>query len=165
MNALYGTHVSPILGGRMSNLKTAEAIGQKGAVMQYKNFEQTVVLSHGLDLVGWTHKTFANPGSLPASIEPLRELLNALETGACRFIRLSHAERQRRKRTFEEGVEAGTASAKVRKTRDDIGRKRGPYRRRGNSGEQGEAEPARKRRCTEANPSDADLSGEGSERE
>ncbi|KAI1783558.1 hypothetical protein LXA43DRAFT_1102405 [Ganoderma leucocontextum] len=130
------------------NILYAEAVGQKGATMQYKNFEQAVIIGHGIDLVGWTHKTFSNPGSLPASIEPLRELRNALDSGACHFVRLSHAERERRRRAFEEQVAAGTT--KVRKQRSDIGKKRGTYHHRSDPDKEDEAGPSRKRRRTEA---------------
>nr|VWO95711.1 HTH lysR-type domain-containing protein [Ganoderma boninense] len=147
------------------NAMYAEATGQKGTTMQYKTFQQTVVIGQGLDLVGWTHKSFTNPQSLPASIEPLRELRDTLESGACRFVHLLHAERQRRKRIFDEGVEAGTASAKVRKLRSGIGKKRGTYQRQSDAGGVDEAGPAHKRRRIEANPSDADLSSEDSERD
>ncbi|PIL29412.1 hypothetical protein GSI_09464 [Ganoderma sinense ZZ0214-1] len=110
------------------NAMYSEAIGQKGLTMQYKNFEQTVAIGHGLDLVGWTHDVFANPASLPASIEPLRKLLNALDIGDCHFVQLSHAERERCRLAFQEQVDAG--AVKMRKSCSDKGKKRQLYTRR-----------------------------------
>lgn len=57
MNAMYGKHSCLFIQVGRSVHRVyilAEAVGQEGAIMQYKNFELTVVIGHGVDLVGWT---------------------------------------------------------------------------------------------------------------
>ncbi|TBU21055.1 hypothetical protein BD311DRAFT_812740 [Dichomitus squalens] len=137
----------------------AEAIGQKGAVMQYKNYEQSVVIDHSVALKGWTHDVFSNPARLPAAIDPLRTLLNALDNGNCHFVRLTHAERAQHRLEHTQRIEAGTA--KARKSRSDKGKKRGTYRRRSNSEKENEGPSSKRRRVEPAD--NVYLSDSGSE--
>ena len=88
--------------------------------MQYKNYEKDIVLRYGVELVGWTHEQFACPSSLPMSIEPLRALRDALETGECKFRRLTHQEMQERQRAYNAKV--ATSTVKARKVRSDKGK-------------------------------------------
>ena len=61
--------------------------------MDYVNYEKAVLIDLGIELVGWTHPTFACPSELPLEVEPLKTLLRALNTGACYFGRITEAKR------------------------------------------------------------------------
>lgn len=61
--------------------------------MDFKNYEKAVLIDLGVELVGWTHPTFARPSDLPLEIEPLETLLRALDLGDCHFRRITEAER------------------------------------------------------------------------
>ena len=127
------------------------------AQMQYKNFERDIVVEYGVDLVGWTHPSFKCPAKLSTSLPPLQTLLDALESGACRFVRLSKPERTRRRAEYQRKVASGDII--TRKPRSDIGRRRGRAAKRprhahdsdsegdsGSSSSEDEAGPAHKRR-------------------
>ncbi|OBZ65193.1 hypothetical protein A0H81_14854 [Grifola frondosa] len=82
----------------------------------------TIVISHRIDLVGWTAEKFCNPSDLSNSLPPLEKLLDALMTGACRFVRLSSSEYAERKEKFDAAVESGVVP--MRKKWKDAGTKR-----------------------------------------
>ncbi len=92
--------------------------------MQYANYEEAIVLKYGIEMVGWTHEKFCNPSELSNSLEPLRTLLEALNTQTCKFARLSPAERRAREAKYKADVASGAIQVKKRKTRKDVGSKR-----------------------------------------
>ena len=53
--------------------------------MDYDNYEGSILVRLGVQLVGWTHATWACPSQLPLEAEPLETLLEAVETGHCHF--------------------------------------------------------------------------------
>lgn len=92
--------------------------------MKYVDYEELVVIKYGVELQGWTYDKFVCPSSLSTSLPPLQKLLNALNNGECKFVRLSQLEIKKRRVERQKGMEDGTISMKVRKTRKDIGIKR-----------------------------------------
>ncbi|TFK59428.1 hypothetical protein BDN72DRAFT_865159 [Pluteus cervinus] len=97
--------------------------------MQYVHFESQIVLQHGVDIVGWNHPTFGNPSQLSSSLEPLKKLHDALVSGACKFVKLTEAECEKRKKEYEAKLANGETEGPQRKPRKDAGRKRGPNKR------------------------------------
>ncbi|KAJ7758765.1 hypothetical protein B0H14DRAFT_2634618 [Mycena olivaceomarginata] len=47
--------------------------------MQYVNYEEDIVLAHGVKMVGWTMPQFKNPSELSTALAPLQELLACVE--------------------------------------------------------------------------------------
>ncbi|KAI1781973.1 hypothetical protein LXA43DRAFT_1105020 [Ganoderma leucocontextum] len=134
------------------NALYAEAIGQKGAVVPYKNFLKKVVIEQSIDIEGWTLDVFCCPSNLPGAIDDLRKLRDALETGDCHFKRLTYAERVSRRREYDQMLDEG--SIKTRKPRSDAGKKRGTYKQRSSNSKENDA-PSRKRRRTESSESES----------
>ena len=98
--------------------------GDPKATMKYVDYEELVVIKHGVELQGWTFDKFACPSSLSTSLPGLRKLLNAINNGDCKFVKLSPLEIKKRRDEREKRIEDGTITAKVRKTRKDVGTKR-----------------------------------------
>ncbi|KAJ7673734.1 hypothetical protein DFH06DRAFT_915712, partial [Mycena polygramma] len=92
--------------------------------MQFVNYEEDIVLKHGVKLVGWTADKFVNPSELSSAIPPLQTLLAAIKDGSCKFVKLTTQERLDREAKYEEDVAAGIRVRKHRKTRCDAGTKR-----------------------------------------
>ncbi|KAJ6536529.1 hypothetical protein DFH09DRAFT_844736, partial [Mycena vulgaris] len=92
--------------------------------MQYVNYEEDIVHRYGIELVGWTPDKFCNPSELTTSLPVLRDLLNALKSGECRFEKLSPAARQARITEYEEVIAVGRIIGNSRNPRSDIGTKR-----------------------------------------
>lgn len=98
--------------------------GDPKATMKYVDYEELVVFKYGVELLGWTFDKFASPSSLSTSLPGLRKLLDAINNGKCKFVKLSPLEVKRRREEREKQVEGGTITAKTRKTRKDAGTKR-----------------------------------------
>lgn len=92
--------------------------------MQYANYEEAIVLKYGIELVGWTHEKFCNPSELSNALEPLRKLLEALNSQTCKFVKLSPSERRDRQAKYKSDVASGAIAPRQRKTRKDAGTKR-----------------------------------------
>jgi hypothetical protein len=92
--------------------------------MQYQNYETEIVIQHGVQLVGWTNTKWAPPGELSSALPALQQLLTAIETKACKFVKLTEAERKAREAEYSRKVEAGEIVGPVRKVRKDKGTKR-----------------------------------------
>lgn len=76
--------------------------GDKKATMKYTEYEELIVLKYGIELQGWTYNKFMCPSLLSASLPSLQALLNAIDNGKCKFIKLTpvevkmcHEERQK----------------------------------------------------------------------
>jgi len=100
------------------------------AVMHWTHFEEDVVLRYGIDLVGYTYEKLQNPSEMSTSLAPLRALLTALETGACKFVKLSSEERKRREDALSMKLISGEIQPRKRKQRSDAGGKRSKKRAR-----------------------------------
>ncbi|KAJ7823334.1 hypothetical protein B0H14DRAFT_1312129, partial [Mycena olivaceomarginata] len=98
--------------------------GRADIAMQYVNYEEDIVLAHGVKLVGWTPAKFVNPSELSDAIGPLQELFTAIKNGTCKFVTLTPQERIDRKQKYDADIAAGRHVAKQRQPRNDIGRKR-----------------------------------------
>ncbi|PPQ90583.1 hypothetical protein CVT25_015107, partial [Psilocybe cyanescens] len=102
-----------------SNL--AEVTGNPNAVMCYTNFEEEIVLRYGVDLIGYTYKKLVRPYELSSSLPPLQALLDALENGTCKFVKLSSQERKERQSTYSAKLTSGEIESHKRKHRSDVG--------------------------------------------
>ncbi|OBZ67311.1 hypothetical protein A0H81_12569 [Grifola frondosa] len=68
------------------NVMLVDITNNEHAVMKYTSFERDIVMQHRIDLVGWTADKFCNLSDLSNSLPQLEKLLEALESGACRFV-------------------------------------------------------------------------------
>ena len=107
-----------------------EITGDEKALMQYANYEELVIQKYGVELQGWTFEKLVNPSLLSTSLPGLRRLLDAINNGDCKFIKLSPLEVKKRREELQKKQNEGTAPVKVRKPRKDRGTKR--PRRKGN---------------------------------
>jgi hypothetical protein len=108
----------------ISNLFSDTVTGRADITMQYVNYEEDIVLAHGVKLVGWTPAKFVNPSELSDAIGPLQELFTAIKNGTCKFVKLTPQEHIDRKQKYDADVAAGRCVAKHRQPRNNIGRKR-----------------------------------------
>ena len=72
-----------------------EITGNPNAVMQYVNYEEAIIQRYGIELKGWTYDNFVNPSELSTSLPSLQKLLNAINTGDCKFVKLTAEERHK----------------------------------------------------------------------
>jgi hypothetical protein len=86
---------------------TVEITGDAKAEMAYVQYEEKIVQNYGIKLVGWTAPRLVNPSELSSSLAPLQQLVHALKTEACKFVKLSPAERQERLDKYNEDIAAG----------------------------------------------------------
>ncbi|KAF8179466.1 hypothetical protein BJ912DRAFT_802643, partial [Pholiota molesta] len=89
--------------------------------MNYCHYEEDIVLRYGVVLEGWTYDKFINPSELSTSIPPLTELYDALKSGACKFVKLTPAEKKERMVAYQAKLKAGEIQGKKRKVRSDAG--------------------------------------------
>ena len=108
---------------------TVEITGNENAVMNYKSFEKDIVLRYSIKLEGWTHESFVQPKDLPGSLGPLRELLDAMDKGSCRFVKLTASEWEERQKAYDKKVSDGAVRA--RKKRSDAGGTHASRKRKG----------------------------------
>jgi hypothetical protein len=92
--------------------------------MQYVNYEEAIVQRYGIELQGWIHDKFVNPSELSTSLSLLRKLLNAIDTGDCKFVKLSAEERRKRLETYKKKIASGELKIRERKTRSDAGKRK-----------------------------------------
>ncbi|KAI6146182.1 hypothetical protein BKA82DRAFT_4330388 [Pisolithus tinctorius] len=98
-----------------------QATNKRNIVMNYLNYERSIILAYGVKLVGWpTDVKFVNPSSISVISEVIR-LRDALRSGACFWKKLSKRERQEFSAQWESRVTAGEAVLKPRKKRADAG--------------------------------------------
>lgn len=101
-----------------------EITGNPTAMMQYANYEEDIVQRYGIVLQGWTYEKFVNPSELSTAIGPLRGLMDAINNGDCKFVKLTAEERRKRKATYKAKVDSGEVKARKRKRRSDYGTKK-----------------------------------------
>ena len=93
--------------------------------MHYADYEEKVVQRYGVELIGWTYEKLINPSELSTSLPGLRKLLDAINTGSCKFIKLTQDQLKQRREEHQKAIEDGSLPApKTRKPRKDRGTKR-----------------------------------------
>jgi hypothetical protein len=111
-----------------------EITGNAKAVMQYVNYEEAIVQRYGVILEGWTYDRFVNPSKLSTALPPLQKLLDAINGGSCKFIKLSWEQRKAREKAHRAKVVSGEVQICERKTRKDAGKKRKSKKGGGSNG-------------------------------
>ena len=107
------------------NVIPAEITDNANATMHYADYEEKVVQRYGVELIGWTYEKLVNPSELSTSLPGLRQLLEAINTGSCKFIKLTQAQLKQRREEHQKAIEDGSLPApKTRKPRKDRGTKR-----------------------------------------
>ena len=101
-----------------------EITGNPNAVMQYVNYEEAIIQWYGIELKGWTYDNFVNPSELSTSLPSLQKLLNAINTGDCKFVKLTAEERRKRLETYKKKIANGELKVRERKTRSDAGKRK-----------------------------------------
>ena len=80
---------------------------------------------YSVELIGWTYKKLVNPSDLSTSLPGLRKLLEAINTGSSKFIKLTQAQLKQCREEHQKAIEDGSLPApKSRKPRKDGGTKR-----------------------------------------
>ena len=93
--------------------------------MHYVDYEEKVVQRYGVELIGWTYEKLVNPSELSTSLPGLRTLLEAINTGSCKFIKLTKDQLKQRCEEHQKAIEDGSLPAsKTRKPRKERGTKR-----------------------------------------
>lgn len=93
--------------------------------MHYIGYEDKIVQRYGVELVGWTYENFVNPSELSTLLPGLKKLLDAINDGTCKFVKLSPLELKARRQDHQKAIDDGSAPAsKTRKPRKDRGTKR-----------------------------------------
>ncbi|KAI6148042.1 hypothetical protein BKA82DRAFT_3979074, partial [Pisolithus tinctorius] len=76
------------------NIATGQATNKRNIIMNYLNYEHSIILAYGVKLVGWpTDVKFVNPSSIGVISKVIR-LRDALCSSACFWKKLSKRERQ-----------------------------------------------------------------------
>ncbi|KAF8801632.1 hypothetical protein BYT27DRAFT_7114532, partial [Phlegmacium glaucopus] len=94
------------------------------AVMQYANYDELIIQKYRVELQGWTFEKLVNPSQLSTSLPSLRRLLDAINDGNCKFVKLSPLEVKRRREELWKKQDDSTVPVKTRKPRKDRGIKR-----------------------------------------
>ena len=92
--------------------------------MQYINYEEGIIQRYGVELTGWTYEKFVNPSELSTAVEPLRKLVDAINAGNCKFVKLTTEECRERLASYRAKIAAGELKARERKTWSDAGTKK-----------------------------------------
>lgn len=103
---------------------SGEITGNPNAAMNYINYNEAIVQRYGIELVGWTYDKFVNPSEFSSALGPLRRLIDAINAGNCKFVKLTAEERRKRLETYKAKIVAGELKARERKTRSDAGKKK-----------------------------------------
>jgi hypothetical protein len=99
--------------------------------MQYVNYDE-LIQKYGVELQGWTFEKLVNPSLLSTSLPGLRRLLDAINNGDCKFVKLSALEVKKHREELQKKKDEGFVAVKTRKPRKDRGTKRA--RTKGNLG-------------------------------
>ena len=92
--------------------------------MQYINYDEAIVQRYEVLLEGWTFDRFVNPSELSTSLPPLQKLLDALNDGSCKFVKLTREQRKDHEKDHRTKVASGEIEVRQRKKRKDAGKKR-----------------------------------------
>jgi hypothetical protein len=132
-----------------------ETVSQsKQALMNYANYDAKIIDRYQTKLVGWTYRDFVSPFDIH-TIDDIRLLLEALQSGNCYWMRMSKGEVNRHKIDLEKRRAAGETIGKARQPRSDIGTKRPRKNAPGvGEGEDDDAPPAKKQKKGTTNKGD-----------
>lgn len=112
--------------------------------MHYTDYEEKVVQRYGVELIGWTYEKLVNPSELSTSLPGLRQLLEAINTDSCKFIKLTQTQLKQRREEHQKAIEDGSLPGpKTRKPRKD----RGTKRKRTDDDKENGTQPASKKSC------------------
>ena len=100
-----------------------EITGNQKAIMQYVDYKEDIVWCYGIVLERWTFNRFVNPSELSTALPPLQKLLDALNDGSCKFIRLTQEQCQAHEKKYRTKLASGEIQVHQRKTRKDAGKK------------------------------------------
>ncbi|KAJ7800798.1 hypothetical protein B0H14DRAFT_2615904 [Mycena olivaceomarginata] len=89
--------------------------GRDNVEMQYVNYEENIVLTHGVNM---------NPSELSTVLAPLQELLAALKADTCTFVKLTAQEHINHEKKYEDDAATGCRLCKQREHHSDFGKKR-----------------------------------------
>jgi hypothetical protein len=103
---------------------SVEISGNPQAVMQYANYEEGIIQCYGIELRGWTYERIVNPSDLSTAVRPLGKLCNAINSGNCKFVKLTAEERHERLEAYKAKIATGEMKACERKQRSDAGLKK-----------------------------------------
>jgi hypothetical protein len=132
-----------------NNFIPAEITHNANATMHYADYEEKIVQRYGVELIGWTYEKLVNPSELSTSLPGLRQLLEAIKTGSCKFIKLTQAQLKQRREEHQKAIEDGSLPApKTRKPRKDRGSKRKRTDDDKENGEDKQPAPKKSRRST-----------------
>ncbi|KAJ6485504.1 hypothetical protein DFH09DRAFT_1339785 [Mycena vulgaris] len=92
--------------------------------MDYKFYEESIVVKYGVDLQGWTAERFVSPSELSSSLAVLTTLRDALKDGKCEWVKLGKAAHKARITKWKADVASGEVVARSRATCSDCGKKR-----------------------------------------
>ena len=93
--------------------------------MYYVDYEEKIVQRYGIELVGWTYEKFVNPSELSTLLPGLQQLLDAINNGSCKFIKLSPLQLIERHQALQKSISDGSVPApQGRKPCKDRGTKR-----------------------------------------
>ena len=114
-----------------------EITSDKKALIQYANYEELVIQNYGVELQGWTFEKLVNPSLLSTLLPGLRCLLDAINSGDCKFTKLSPLEVKKHHEELQKKQNEGTAPVKTCKPYKDCGTKR-PHRKGNKQGLEGD---------------------------
>lgn len=83
--------------------------------MQYVNYDELIIQKYGVKLQGWTFEKLINPSQLSTSLPTLRHLLDAINDGNCKFVKLSPLEVKSHRQELQQKQDDGTVPVKTRK--------------------------------------------------
>jgi hypothetical protein len=117
--------------------------------MYYVDYEEKVVQRYSVELVGWTYEKFVNPSELSTSLPGLQRLLDAINDGTCKFVKLTPLQLTERRLALQKNINDGNVPApKGRKPRKDKGTKRAVENESGGSDVENQRPKPKKRRST-----------------
>ncbi|KAF8236827.1 hypothetical protein L208DRAFT_1215032, partial [Tricholoma matsutake] len=89
------------------------------AVMQYINYEEGIIQHYGIEFKGWMYEKFVNQSELSMAVEPLCKLVDTINAGDCKFIKLTTEEHWEHLASYRAKIIAGELKAHERKTQSD----------------------------------------------
>ena len=92
--------------------------------MQYANYDELIIQKYKIELQGWTFKKLVNPSQLLTSLPGLQRLLDAINNGDCKFVRLSPLEVKSHHEKLQKKQDNGIVPVKTCKPCKDHGTKR-----------------------------------------
>ena len=101
-----------------------EITGKKDIVMNYRNYETSIIRAWGVKLMGWPDGiAFVNPSHL-GTVADLRRIRDALRDKSCHWKALTAIESKAHEVELQARAAAGEAIQVPHKKRSDFGRKR-----------------------------------------